>query len=311
MRLSVCRGDFAIRIRERFVWRAGFPGRASSGPCRRFAGSFGRAAVRVVSRGASSRPGSGGGLGRTSGCRQRFCAARLGCGRDGGCRSSAAFLPGFCWCLVVFLPDACRASAGPFERSLPGTCRISAGFLPGFRILPERFRTAAAAAYRRCGPGNAGRSAPPPCGGRHPARKASCLSAAGAGCPRTPGPRRHRCSAIEPTETGSPAPNRKAFPVSSGWRTAAAACGTGPERASPCCRWLRPERIGSAADRRGARRHGSGVFAGPGAAPVPSGDCRGGQTTAKKRTFRGAERRFVRSALRVADIFSIFACYCA
>lgn len=235
MRLSVCRGDFAIRIRDRFVWRAGFPGRASSGPCRRFAGSFGRAAVRAVSRGASSRPGSGGSGGRPVAGRAFAPLVSVAVGTEvaaplpHSCRDSVGVSSCFCRMLAGILPGflrgACRRSAG----DLSDFCRVPAGF----RILPERFRTAAAA------------------------------------------------------------------------------CGTGPERASPCGRWLRPERIGSAADRRGARRHGSGVFAGPDAAPVPPGDCRGGQTTAKKRTFRGAERRFVRSALRVADIFSIFACYCA
>lgn len=229
MRLSVCRGDFAIRIRDRFVWRAGFPGRASSGPCRRFAGSFGRAAVRAVSRGASSRPGSGGSGGRPVAGRAFAPLVSVAVGTEvaaplpHSCRDSVGVSSCFCRMLAGLLPGllrgACRRSAG----DLSDFCRVPAGF----RILPERFRTAAAAAYRRCGPGNAGRSAPPPCGGRHPARKASCLSAAGAGCPRTPGPRRHRRSAIEPTETGSPAPNRKAFPVSSGWRTAAATCGTG------------------------------------------------------------------------------------
>ena len=302
MRLSVCRGDFAIRIRDRFVWRAGFPGRASSGPCRRFAGSFGRAAVRAVSRGASSRPGSGGSGGRPVAGRAFAPLVSVAVGTE-----VAAPLPHSCRDSVGVSSCFCRMLAGLLPGLLRGACRGPVGFLPGScRVFGYCRSDSGRRPLRRIG-----RSAPPPCGGRHPARKASCLSAAGAGCPRTPGPRRHRCSAIEPTETGSPAPNRKAFPVSSGWRTAAAACGTGPERASPCCRWLRPERIGSAADRRGARRHGSGVFAGPGAAPVPSGDCRGGQTTAKKRTFRGAERRFVRSALRVADIFSIFACYCA
>lgn len=251
MRLSVCRGDFAIRIRERFVWRAGFPGRASSGPCRRFAGSFGRAAVRVVSRGASSRPGSGGGLGRTSGCRQRFCAARLGCGRDGGCRSSAAFLPGFCWCLVVFLPDAYRASAGPFERKLPGICRISAGFLPGFGYCrsdsgrrPLRRIVGAAPAMP------AVRRRLHAADGTRPERLRVCL-------PPAPDAREHPARG----GIGAPPSNRRRpdrrrrtarhFPClrDSGRRPRPAE--RGPERASPCRRWLRPERIGSAADRRG------------------------------------------------------------
>lgn len=252
----------------------------------------------------------GGGLGRTSGCRQRFCAARLGCGRDGGCRSSAAFLPGFCWCLVVFLPDAYRASAGPFERKLPGICRISAGFLPGFGYCrsdsgrrPLRRIVGAAPAMP------AVRRRLHAADGTQPERLRVCL-------PPAPDAREHPARG----GIGAPPSNRRRpdrrrrtarhFPCLRDGGRRLRPAERGPERASPCCRWLRPERIGSGADRRG-RRHRSGVFAGPDAAPVPPGDCRGGQTTAKKRTFRGAERRFVRSALRVADIFSIFACYCA
>lgn len=164
MRLSVCRGDFAIRIRERFVWRAGFPGRASSGPCRRFAGSFGRAAVRAVSRGASSRPGSGGSGGRPVAGRAFAPLVSVAVGTEvaaplpHSCRDSVGVSSCFCRMLAGLLPGllrgACRRSAG----DLSDFCRVPAGF----RILPERFRTAAAAAYRRCGPGNAGRSAPPP-----------------------------------------------------------------------------------------------------------------------------------------------------
>lgn len=310
MRLSVCRGDFAIRIRERFVWRAGFPGRASSGPCRRFAGSFGRAAVRAVSRGASSRPGSGGSGGRPVAGRAFAPLVSVAVGTE-----VAAPLPHSCRDSVGVSSCFCRMLAGLLPGLLRGACRGSVGFLPGScRVFgycrsdsgrrPLRRIVGAAPAMP------AVRRRPHAADGTRPERLRVCL-------PPAPDAREHPARG----GIGAPPSNRRRpdrrrrtarhFPCLRDGGRRPRPAERGPERASPCRRWLRPERIGSAADRRGARRHGSGVFAGPGAAPVPSGDCRGGQTTAKKRTFRGAERRFVRSALRVADIFSIFACYCA
>lgn len=166
MRLSVCRGDFAIRIRDRFVWRAGFPGRASNGSCRRFAGSFGRAAVRAVSRGASSRPGSGGSGGRPVAGRAFAPLVSVAVGTEvaaplpHSCRDSVGVSSCFCRMLAGLLPGllrgACRGPVG----FLPGSCRVSdiAGAIPdGGRcgvssVRPRQCRPFGAAPMRRTAP---------------------------------------------------------------------------------------------------------------------------------------------------------------
>lgn len=242
-----------------------------------------------------------GGLGRTSGCRQRFCAARLGCGRDGGCRSSAAFLPGFCWCLVVFLPDAYRASAGPFERKLPGICRISAGFLPGFGYCrsdsgrrPLRRIVGAAPAMP------AVRRRLHAADGTRPERLRVCL-------PPAPDAREHPARG----GIGAPPSNRRRpdrrrrtarhFPCLRDGGRRPRPAERGPERASPCRRWLRPERIGSAADRRG--RAGMGPAFSPGRAQprFRPGIAGAGRRLRKSGLFevRSADLCGVRCALRI------------
>ena len=244
----------------------------------------------------------GGGLGRTSGCRQRFCAARLGCGRDGGCRSSAAFLPGFCWCLVVFLPDAYRASAGPFERKLPGICRISAGFLPGFGYCrsdsgrrPLRRIVGAAPAMP------AVRRRLHAADGTRPERLRVCL-------PPAPDAREHPARG----GIGAPPSNRRRpdrrrrtarhFPCLRDGGRRPRPAERGPERASPCRRWLRPERIGSAADRRGGRP-GMGPAFSPGRAQprFRPGIAGAGRRLRKSGLFevRSADLCGVRCALRI------------
>ena len=244
----------------------------------------------------------GGGLGRTSGCRQRFCAARLGCGRDGGCRSSAAFLPGFCWCLVVFLPDAYRASAGPFERKLPGICRISAGFLPGFGYCrsdsgrrPLRRIVGAAPAMP------AVRRRLHAADGTRPERLRVCL-------PPAPDAREHPARG----GIGAPPSNRRRpdrrrrtarhFPCLRDGGRRPRPAERGPERASPCRRWLRPDRIGGAADRRGGRA-GMGPAFSPGRAQprFRPGIAGAGRRLRKSGLFevRSADLCGVRCALRI------------